>query len=223
VLFRSIVLEAGCRGKGREPVIRDLPPRLVETARWWADYQPGERRGNLLDIHPVPAIVEQSNEAKTLLVETRLAAEEAYGQAEAAHDEVGTTVWGRVSENVRKLSLIYAVSENHANPLIGREAVAWASRFIEHQTRRMLFMAGQHVADGEFDADCLKLTRKLREAEGQMLEHSKLLKRMKMDSRTFQELIITLVQRGDVEIVTTPTAGRPSTKYHLRVNEGAGK
>lgn len=216
---RMIVLEAGSRGEGQEPAIRDLPPRLIETAKWWADFQPGERRGNLLDIHPIPAIVEQTDEAKALLVETRLAAEETYTQAEGGRDEVGTTVWGRVSENVRKLALIYAISENHQSPLISREAVAWARRFVEHQTRRMLFMASQHVADGEFDADCLKLTRKLREAEGQALEHSKLLKRMKMDSRTFLELITTLVQRGDVEIVSSGTAGRPSTRYRLRVKE----
>jgi hypothetical protein len=80
-------------------------------------------------------------------------------------------------------------------------------------------MANQHVADGEFDADCLKVIRKLWEAEGQTLEHSKLLKRMKMDSRTFLELITTLVQRGDVEIVSSGTAGRPSTRYRLRVKE----
>ena len=152
--------------------------------------------------------------------ELRLAAEEAYGQAEAAHDEVGTTVWGRVSENVRKLALIYAVSEDHRNPVIAHNAVAWASRFVEHQTRRMLFMASQHVADGEFDADCLKLIRKLHAAEDHTLEHSKLLKRMKMDCRRFQDLISTLVQRGDVEVVTAGTAGRPGTRYRLVVKDG---
>ncbi|MCX5677387.1 MAG: hypothetical protein NTX87_20580, partial [Planctomycetota bacterium] len=219
---RMIVLEAGSRGEGQEPTICDLPDRLIETARWWADYQPGPRQGNLLNIHPVPAVVEQTDEAKALLVETRRRAEEAYNQAEAGRDEVGTTVWGRVSENVRKLALIYAVSEDHQRPQIGREAVSWASRFVEHQTRRMLFMASQHVAEGEFDANCLKLIRKLQGAEDHALEHSRLLKRMKMDSRTFHELISTLVQRGDVEVITAPTAGRPSTKYRLRVNEVAG-
>jgi DNA-binding IclR family transcriptional regulator len=87
----------------------------------------------------------------------------------------------------------------------------------------MLFMASQHVAEGEFDANCLRLLRKLQGAEDHALEHSKLLKRMKMDCRTFHELVTTLVQRGDVEVITAPTAGRPSTKYRLRVNEGTGK
>jgi len=212
---RMIVLEAGVRGGGQEPSIRDLPPRLIETARWWADYQPGERRGNLLNIHPVPAIVPQTDDAKALLVETRRSAEVEYNKAEANRDEVGTTVWGRVSENVRKLALIHTISQDHQNPTIGRSAVAWASAFVQHQTKRMLFMASQHVAEGEFDAECLKLLRKLRSSPGCSLPHSMLLKRMKMDCRRFQEMITTLVQRGDIEAITTPRAGSAKVEYRL--------
>jgi hypothetical protein len=216
---RTIVLEAGNRGEGQEPVIRDLPARLLETAQWWADYQPGERRGNLLNIHPVPAIIEQTDEARILIIDTRRRAEEAYAKAEVARDEVGTTVWGRVSENVRKLALIYAISEDYRQPVIGHQAVGWASRFVEHQTRRMLFMASQHVAEGEFDALCLKLIRRLQGAEDRKVEHSKLLKHMRIDSRSFHDLVATLVQRGDLEVVTTGTAGRPRTEYRLSGKE----
>ncbi|MCY2928192.1 MAG: bifunctional DNA primase/polymerase [Planctomycetota bacterium] len=214
---RMIVLEAGARPEGQEPCIPDLPPRLIETGRWWADFQPGERVGNLYNVHPVPKVVSHTDEAKALLVETRRAAEAEYRRAESRSDEVGTTVWGRVSENVRKLALLYAVSAHHTNPVIGGDAVAWASTFVRHQTRRMLFMAGQHVADGEFDAECLKVIRKLRAAPEGTLTHSVLLKRMKMESKRFQDLVNTLVQRGDVEMITTPTAGRPGVKYQLRM------
>jgi len=217
---RMIVLEAGARPDGQEPCIPDLPQRLIETGRWWADFQPGERVGNLYNVHPVPKVVQQTDEAKALLVETRRAAEAEYRKAEARSDEVGTTVWGRVSENTRKLALIHAVSANHTNPVIGPDAVAWASTFVQHQTRRMLFMASQHVADGEFDAECLKVIRKLRSAPEGTLSHSVLLKRMKMESRKFQDLINTLVQRGDMEAVKNDTAGRPNLRYRLRVKEG---
>jgi hypothetical protein len=216
---RMIVLDAGMRADGQEPSIPTLPPRLVETARWWADFQPGERVGNLYSIHPVPKVVEQTDEAKALLVETRRSAEAEYRAAEAKSDEVGTTVWGRVSENTRKLALLYAVSADHQNPVIDGHAVAWASAFVQHQTRRMLFMASQHVAEGEFDAECLKVIRKLRSAPDGTLAHSMLLKRMKMESRKFQDLMNTLVQRGDVETVKTDTAGRPNLRYRLRVKE----
>jgi hypothetical protein len=217
---RMIVLEAGTRPDGQEPCIPDLPPRLIETGRWWADFQPGERAGNLFTIHPAPAVVPHTDEAKDLLVETRKNAEAEYRKAEAKSDEVGTTVWGRVSENTRKLALIHAVSADHANPVIGREAVAWASAFIQHQTKRMLFMAGQHVAEGEFDAECLKVIRRLRSAPECTLGHSTLLKRLKRKSTEFEEIMKTLVIRGDVETLPDPRCGPGprAVRYRLRVN-----
>jgi len=210
---RMIILEAGSRGPGQEPSIRELPPRVLATARWWADYRPGT--GNLEDWHPVPAVVEHTDEARRLLIETREEAEAEYTKAEAGSDPVGTTVWGRVSEQVRKLALLHAIGENHQSPRIGLAAVEWASRFVMHQTRRMLFMAQSHVAENPFHAECLKLIQKLRDAPGQELSHQMLLKRMKMDARSFRELIDTLVQRGDVAAVQVPTAGRTGLVYRL--------
>ena len=76
-------------------------------------------------------------------------------------------------------------------------------------------MAHGHVAENPFHAECLKLLRKLHEAPEQQLEHSVLLKRMKLDARTFLELINTLEQQGDIATVTTATAGRPHRAYQL--------
>jgi hypothetical protein len=212
---RMIIVESGQRGGGQEPCIRELPSRVVETANWWSDYQPGHRRGNLLEVHPVPAVVEHTEEARRILIETREEAEAEYARAEADNDSVGTTVWGRVSEQARKLALLYAISENHQAPRIGLEAVRWASRFVTHQTRRMLFMAYNHVAENPFHAECLKLIRKLREAPGHQLAHSVLLKRMKIDAKSFAVLIETLCQQGELEVVTTPRAGWAVRGYRL--------
>jgi hypothetical protein len=186
---------------------------VLAAAKWWADYRPG--RGNLEDWHPVPTVVEHSGEAKRLLIETRERAEAEYTVAEARGDAVGTTVWGRVSEHVRKLALLHAVSENHLAPRIGLAAVEWASAFVMHQTRRMLFMAAGHVAENPFHAECLKVVEKLRNAPGNELPHSVLLKRMKMEIKVFSALIDTLCEQGDVEVVTAPTAGRPMRAYRL--------
>lgn len=210
---RMIILEAGPRGTGQEPSIRDLPPRVLATAKWWADYRPGT--GNLEDWHPVPAVIEHSDEARRVLVETRQQAEAEYNTAESKSDPVGTTVWGRVSEQVRKLALLYAISENHQSPCIGLAAVQWASAFVMHQTRRMLFMASQHVAENPFHAECLKAVEKLRKAPGHTLPHSVLLKRMKMDAKSFGMLIDTLLQQGDIEPVETKRAGWPNRAYRL--------
>ena len=218
---RMIILESGPRPEGQEPSIREVPPSILATARWWADFQPGN--GNLEDFHPVPRIVEQSDEARRSLVETRQQAEGEYSVAEGRSDSVGTTVWGRVSEQVRKLALLYAISENHQTPRISLAAVQWASAFVMHQTRRMLFMAASHVAENPFHAECLKALEKLRSAPGGELPHSVLLKRMKMDTKAFAALIDTLCQQGDVEVVTAPTPGRTMRAYRLVETAGAVK
>ncbi|MCG3138810.1 MAG: hypothetical protein HJJLKODD_02679 [Phycisphaerae bacterium] len=210
---RMIILESGPRPAGQEPRISELPERVLDTAHWWSEFKPG--RGNLEKWHPVPVVIEHTHQAQQLLVEVRLEADQHYAAAEAAADEVGTTVWGRVSEQIRKLALIYAVSENHAEPLIHEAAVTWARQFVMHQTRRMLFMAQGHVADNPFHAECLKFLKKLADAPDQMLPHSKLLKRMKVDLQAFQKIVETLLQQGDIEPVAVATTGRTGTWYRL--------
>ncbi|MDA1307243.1 MAG: hypothetical protein O2917_08280 [Acidobacteria bacterium] len=118
-------------------------------------------------------------------------------------------------EQIRKLALLYAVSVNHENPRIDVPAIRWATAFVLHQTKRMLFMASGHVSDNPFHAHCLKLLRKLREATDQTLPHSVLLKRMKIDAKTFQELITTLEQQGDLQVGTVTRAGSSLRSYRL--------
>lgn len=214
---RMLILEASQQRRGQESSIRELPPRIVATAKWWAEFKPNA--DNLSRCHPAPAIVGQTDDARRVLTETREEADAEYNKAQAAQDAVGTTVWGRVSEQARKLALIYAVSENHTAPRIGVDAARWASRLVTHQVRRMLYMAAGHVAENPFHADCLRLLKKLREAPDQAMAHQVLLKRMKIDAKGFRELIETLVQRGDIVIDAVATEGRTRTIYRL-VGEG---
>ncbi|HRQ75570.1 MAG TPA: bifunctional DNA primase/polymerase [Phycisphaerales bacterium] len=210
---RMLIFESGPRSTGQEPSIIEPPKRIIEIARWWAERPPGS--GDLAPSNPTPAIIEHTDAAKRLLVDTRQETEAEYAKAEAAQDAVGTTVWGRVSEHVRKLSLLHAISANHLTPSIDADAVRWATRIVMHQTRRMLFMAASHVASNDFHADCLRLIGKLREAPGGKLAHSVLLKRMKMKARDFRDLIETMVQRGDITSVRTSSGGRPVDEYQL--------
>ena len=215
---RMLVLESGPRQAGQEPGISDPPQRVIETAAWWANFRPGP--GNLTDTHPQPRTVPQSEGARDLLVDLRREAEDVYARAERASDAVATTVWGRVSENARKLALLYAISEDHEQPEIGVDAVRWASALVLHQTRRMLHMAAAYAAEGEFDELALRLLRKLREADGHALPHSVLLKRMKLDAKAFRQLIETLLERGDVAVDIAKTAGRDAVVYRMVVKQG---
>ncbi len=215
---RMIILEAGPRSPGQEPCIRDLPPRVLATAKWWADYPPGT--GNLEDRHPVPTIIEHGDDAKRLLIETRLQAEAEYSKAEEGCDSVGTTVWGRVSEQTRKLALLYAISENHVSPRIGLAAVEWASAFVMHQTRRMLFMAASHVADGEFDAlikRTVEILRQWREKHGRnaLMPNWELRRRLKQRPSDFKDIVLELKERRIVEFGTDASSTKPKSGYRL--------
>jgi hypothetical protein len=214
---RMIVVESGRRSTGQEPKILDIPARVLETAAWWANFRPGT--GNLEAWHPVPAIVEYTDEARQVFIAGRLECEAEYSRAEQQGDAVGTTVWGRANEHSRKLALLYAISVDHRAPRIDGDAARWGTQFVMHQTRRLLFMAQNHVADNPFHAECLKLIRKLREAPECQLPHSVLLKRMKIDARVFQDLINTLEQQGDLATVMQSTAGRPQRAYRLTAGE----
>lgn len=46
---RMLILETGKRGRGQDAVVRDLPSSVLEAARWWVEFAPGEQRGNLAD------------------------------------------------------------------------------------------------------------------------------------------------------------------------------
>lgn len=186
---------------------------ILDTAQWWADFQPGS--GNLDAWHPVPAVVECTPDAQCLIADSRAEAEAEYARAEQRGDAVGTTVWGRGIEQSRKLALDYAVSANHLSPTIDANAVRWATEFVMYQTRRMLFMAQSHAAENPFYAECLKAIEKLLKAPGQELPHSVLLKRMKMDSKSFAMLVETIAQRGDIEVLTTARPGWHVRTYRL--------
>ncbi|KAA1258119.1 hypothetical protein LF1_06340 [Rubripirellula obstinata] len=157
---RMLIFECGKRGKGQEPKILDIPDSILATAEWWENFRPGA--GNLVDWSPTPAIVPHDADASRLLVDARVDAETQYEKAEESNDSVGTTVWGRVSEQTRKLALLHAVSRRCREPVIDGESARWAIEVVEHQTRRMLFMASDHVSHNDFDAMAKAVVRQLK-------------------------------------------------------------
>jgi hypothetical protein len=216
---RMIILESGSRPEGQEPGLDPPPSRVLATAKWWADYRPG--KGNLQDFHPIPTVVDSTDEGRRLLIETRQQADGEYAKAETKSDPVGTTVWSRVSEQVRKLALLYAVSENHLAPRIGLAAVEWASAFVMHQTRRMLFMAACHVADGEFDAlikRAVGILRDWHEKNGTtaLMPEWYFRRRMKtLKPSEFRDLVSELAARRLAILDSEKAVTKPKTGYRL--------
>ena len=219
---RSIVVDVGKRGrKKRTYDVATMPKHLIETARWWKDYNPAPvdpttgRQPNLDEEHPTPSVVPYADNGYRVLDELGTQADDEYDAATLRGDRVRAILWTRVCENATRLALVYACSRDRENLRIDAEAAEWATRFARHLADRMLFLASSHVAENPFHAECLKLMDKLRSEPERQLTHSVLLKRMKLNARDFQGIIETLIQRGDVVRDIVMTRGRSSTVYRL--------
>lgn len=214
---RMLIFECGKRGKGQEPKIRDVPDSIIETAKWWEDFRPGA--GNLVDWNPKPVIVPHDSAATDLLVEARINAETQYDLAEEASDPVGTTVWGRVSEQTRKLALLHAISRRCRDPVIDRQAARWAIDVVEHQSRRMLFMAGSHVSRNDFDAMAKEVVRLLRQWKSKRGEKPmpewELTRRLPWKPTDHDEVIKLLKSQRLVERERSASKTKPGFTYRL--------
>jgi hypothetical protein len=216
---RMLIMETGKRGKGQDAAVRDPPESVLATARWWADFSPGEKRGNLAVWHPIPKVVEYVPEAGNVLRAFREGAEFEYGLAEEKVDQAGMAIWARANEKARRLALIHACSANYANPRITVGAARWACDFVDHQTRRMLFMAAEYVSENDFDARCKKLVatlRKWREKHGDAwMPFWQINRQHPWSEREHEEVRTTLLNQRRIEYQERKTGGTPQRLYRL--------
>lgn len=216
---RMLILETGKRGRGQDAVVRDLPSSVLEAARWWVEFAPGEQRGNLADWHPVPRVVEHTPEAHGVLRAFRQRADDQYSLSEDQGDPVGMAIWARANEKARRLALVYACSANHQGPRIDADAAGWACAFVEHQTRRMLFMAAEYVSENEFDARCKKLVatlRKWQEKHGDAwMPFWQINRKHPWSEREHEEVRTTLLNQRFLEYQERKTGGTPQRLYRL--------
>ncbi|MFO0915255.1 MAG: primase C-terminal domain-containing protein [Pirellulales bacterium] len=215
---RMLVLEAGKRGKGQDATIQDIPPHIHEVAQWWADFRPG-RQGNLEQWHPAPRTVLSQPEAEAVLRALRERADNEYALAESRDDQVGMAVWARAYEKARRLALVYACSERHDAPVITANAAQWAADFVDHQTRRMLFMSGGHVSESEFDARCkalLATLRRWRETKGEVgMPFWQINRRHPWTENDHRDVRTTLLNQRLITYEERRTGGTPQRLYRL--------
>jgi hypothetical protein len=210
---RTIAIEAAANVTDQEPTLAPIPEHIIEVAEWWARFNPGG--GNLQDVTPVPAVVPMTDEATELVAAVRALARERQNEANARNDAVTATVWSRVRQMTRKLALIHAISVNHEQPCIDRAAVEWARDFVVHHARRMLFMAGLHVSENPFHAQCLKVVKLLHEEPECTATRSRVLKYLKCTARELNEIADTLEQQGQIVRTEIKSSTKRALAYRL--------
>jgi hypothetical protein len=215
---RMIVVETPRRGQGQYAVFRDLPAAILDTARWWAEFRPGAN-GNLNGLHPAPRLVPQSEAATEVFREHRERTDQHYTLAEGRDDQIAMAIWARAHEKARRLALVYACSANHLDPTIDEAAVRWACQFIDHQTRRMLFMAAGHVSENEFDARCKAVIASLtrwREQHGDAwMPFWKISRKHPWTEREHEEVRTALLSQRVIKYEEQKTGGSPQRLYRL--------
>jgi len=197
VIPRMLILEgAHIRRIGQEPALIDHPPqRLVDTAVWWKEFNPGGGNMNTqAGSDPCPATVQQTEGAAKLLESTRRDFDRSWNESSSAASKA---VWARAAEITRKLALIFACSKNYEAPVVDVDDATRAEAIIRHQIKRMLFMVDTSVGGTWFDIHSRRILTQLRDS-GKPMIHSELLKKSKMAAKPFKDLVATLEERGEV-------------------------
>jgi hypothetical protein len=215
---RMLIFEAGRRGLGQDVDVHELPKAILKRARWWAEFKPG--KGNLKTAHPEPKHVEPTPDARVRLGEIRALADAAYAESEAKSDQAGMALWARANEKARRLALVHACSIGHRNPEISVEGVNWAWSLVEHQTRRMLFKASQHVSAGDFESQCKAMIRVLREwavkhPADPWMPFWQLSRRLAWSPREHDEVRQALMDQRRIQFAERATGGTPQRLYRL--------
>ena len=216
---RLLILETPRRGEGREDdETADLPKSILETAGWWANFQPG-RHGNLQEFHPEPIRIDASAKAKKRFREFRKASDAEYRLGEKSDNQAQMAIWARSVEKAKRLALVYACSENHESPLISADAAEWACRLIEHQTRRMLFMASLHVSESDFEAKCKRVLEVLHQwhehNDTEWMTYRDLSRKLRWSRREHDEIRTALLDQELIEYDIQKTGGRSRPVYRL--------
>jgi len=219
---RLIIVDIGKRGEGQSPgSARHLPESILQTARWWAEYQPGTTRKNLLEVHPEPRVVLCSPDAKEAIDALQRRTEREYDLAHARNDEVSRVAWSRTHENAKKMAMLYACSENYEDPVISLPAIEWAQAFAMHQTRRQLFLASSYVASTEFEGLCKKAIRFLQQCRDSGTRSYptpdwKLRRHLAQNPTIYASVIEALVKQEQALFMTEPGKTKPRSGWALR-------
>ena len=211
LVARCIIVEAGKRGEAGNPQPITPSDSLIRAATYLANLNVN---GNLTNEYPKPLIITETPEATAALREVQQECDRRYNFYEAQNEGAAKALWARAHEKVCKLAMLHGISGNVYNPLITDKSVKWAWKFIDHLTRRMLYMADSYVYENVFDEKCQKVIRMLREHGGR-IKHAKLLNRFHDSLDNLKKVVETLMEQGILTYEMEATKTRPSKVYVL--------
>ena len=198
--------------------LRQAPPALIQGLQRIAEGG-GLRRGNLSGVTSGPnttvnpAIVPTTEEAKACFAGLSVQLTE---ELRAASGTAYTSILARIGENAMKLALIVAVGRESSRPVIELADAEWAIGFVRHFAKRTMDAVERHVADTEIEAHLKRIREIIRAAGSEGITKSELTRASQwLKARDRDEILVTLIETGDIRTAMRDTGGRKAMVYRL--------
>lgn len=127
-------------------------------------------------------------------------------------DHAGYALWGRATEKVAKLAMIYAVSTDFTSPIITEEAIDFSWRLVRFLTERMCARAARWIGGGRLDELCARIVDFLEHRKNQTSTRREVMRNLRIIHDEIVKVEATLVDRGEIELLP---GGKKSVVYRL--------
>ena len=198
--------------------IRQAPSALIQGLRLIAaggGVQKGNLAGKTADQNTAvnPMIVPMTEEARARFRQLSIELTE---ELRAAAGTAFTAILARIGENALKLALIVAVGRDPVRPEIEITAADWAISFVRHYAQRTMEAVERHVADTETEAHLKRLKEIIRGSGTKGITKSEITRASQwLKSRDRDEILLTLIESGDITTGMRDTGGRRAMVYRL--------
>ena len=213
---RMIIIEGYKREKDKDIVKKEVPERIIEEAKHWKDLFEGGNLGGMF--HDKRLIVKKTEEATALINIFRDEVSNIIQKYEEKDNEMAMSVWGRAMENMGKLSLIKACSDDYLYPLIDEKCASWAIEVIKYCVSNMMLGIDKITGEDPIIINCDKIEKILMNTKSKYLSRVILKKRSKLSSKVFDEAIKEMIADDKIEEIRTSVQDSPrkSTIYRIK-------
>lgn len=191
-------------GPGVDPTDLAVASALGGMQPSWEGDPP--RRTRRVTMPHVPA-VPMTSAAKAMDRESTIA--EVAAKRANEGKTLATSIVARTCEHVRRLALIRAVSRSPKLPAVDADDMRWARAVVALSQARMIPAVEAHVADTPWAASVKKVLSVIRK-HGDWMNGSQLANKTQfLKSRDRHDIIIQLVEAGEIEIQKEQTTTKP--------------
>lgn len=183
----------------------EIPANLKDFVSKWQTMQCGE--GNLSSVNPTPRRLDVSAEA----LERLNGHFNGISDRRIGEDVNSAAIWSRTAEKTSRLALLAAVSRD--SDTIEIQDAEWAIALANFLTRRAIALIGGNVASTPHEANVQKMLQLFESSNGVLSVAELGQKSRWLKARDRKEILVQLVESGDLIQVIRTTPGRQANGF----------